>query len=159
MHSSRKEGKKTLENHWWSYCHNLQTRQTKQLQSCFQRSICIFQRWTVPTFTVIFQLSYLLHPEGHRGARRGCSAGRLHWSPEEKPGSAIEQSSKHSFGLCLRLSAPPSSFQLQLFMWWRNTIASSPNLTISRQCRRRQCLRNSNSLEYRGWRLKRDIRG
>lgn len=50
-----------------------------------------------------------------RWALQGSSAGRLHWSPEEKSGFAIEQSSKRGFELSLGLSSPLSSFQLQLF--------------------------------------------
>lgn len=123
-------------NLWWSYCQLLQRRQTKQLQSW---SLCIFHSTTVPTFTAIFHFSYLLHPEGHRGARQEGSAGLQRKSLAlllNSPGSAaLSRVSGY------RLLAPASSCNFSVVEKRDSSFSESPS-AISRQCRGRQCLRN-----------------
>lgn len=101
--------------------------------------VFVFSSTTVPTFTAIFHFSYLLHPEGHRGARQEGSAGLQRKSLAlllNSPGSAaLSRVSGY------RLLAPASSCNFSVVEKRDSSFSESPS-AISRQCRGRQCLRN-----------------
>lgn len=146
-----------IENRWCSCCHNLQTRQTKQLQSCFQGVFVFFS--SEPFHPSLSSSSFLICCTPKATEELGGAALQEGSTGPQRKSLALLLNSPVSAALsCVsgyRLLPPASRCDFSVVEKHDSVFSESPG-AISRQCRRRQCLRNSNSLEYRGRRLKRE---
>lgn len=130
-----------------SYCQYFQRRQTEALEGWFQSAICVFPH---NSCHLSFFLSAAPWRLPQRRAPQGGSAGRLHPSPEDQSGSAIEQSSKAlSRGSGYHLPTPASNCNFSV-VEKRDSSFSEPLSAISRQCRTRQFLSSRGSRRFKG---------
>lgn len=124
LHKAVTGNKKSLIFNLRSYCQYFQRRQTKPFEGCFIKAVFVFFCKTVPTF----HFSYLLHPEGcHRGELCRAALQEDSNGPQRK-GLALLLNNPVSAALG-RVSGSSLQLPIATFLWWRNVIASSQNLS------------------------------